>query len=1010
MKKMRLMTILCAALALSAMGATAANESSTPTTAEVAKGYPQTDRTKLLLNADWKFHLGDPEAKFYLTSTSDKDWESVTIPHTLELTDIKLNDYQDTKVQETFQRKVGWYRRDIFVPKSDKRVYIEFEGVHQITTLWVNGRKVGTHSVGGYTPFNYDITDFVKRGMKNQITVLADNRTSQVAPPDPGPFDYVKFSGLYRDVYLVEKSPMHISSNLESMNSGVTITTPSVDYVNGNATIDIRTEVHNQSKKSQKATLVQRVVDAKGNVVLKLSETAKIEAGSRYRFAQIGGIEKDLKLWSIDNPNLYMVNTTLFDAEGRAIDVVDNRMGVRKVEYDHETGFKLNGKNIELVGFNRHQHFAYIGDAVPNSLHYRDMVQFKELGLNCVRTAHYPQDDELIKACDELGILVYEEAPTWISMSKDKEWFANFRRATQAMIRNHKNSPSVIIWGAGINHRGAVAESQFVVKQEDPTRLTASQNSRWTGWQTSNWTDIFANMNYGPGIWSREEPLLAMEGWYGPEALAPYFRDPMMPGMISWTAHAYYTFHVFKGMDEGMTVRTRLGAMDAFRYLKEDRLMWYPAEMTSEPYIYVADSWGQDLEMLTVYSNATQIELFVNGKSAGKYEPSSALKYNGLSHAPFEITDLPYEDGELNVVGYRDGRVMAEKSIFTPSEATKLNLIAHTYGVDMLADGNDIVIVHAEVLDKNGMRIRDFEGQISFSIKSGDATIVGDEIKEGFNPVNMISGVGSALIRAGKKAGKIEVTAKCGALSSSTVAFESVPATVDCMAANSYPINDIESIHVDLGGKTQLVQFGWTGWDCEEGKSATAAIIPAQLGNYVAGSVPATTEASEIVDADTAGAYKFTIKSNSADGILRWLGEMNVIGQDNFVYGDGVLAMDKRGVTIEIENLPAGEYTLSTYHHAPSSNTDSMDPNLERLKKESIHKLPYSKSFSIAVDGKKQLSKVVPTSGKQQQLAQPTIAKVKFSAKSDKKVEILFKSNDDTSGIWINGFVLEREL
>ena len=97
-----------------------------------------------------------------------------------------------------------------------------------------------------------------------------------------------------------------------------------------------------------------------------------------------------------------------------------------------------------------------------------------------MRTAHYPQDDEIIKACDELGILVYEEAPTWIGMSQNPEWYENFMKAAQAMVRNHKNSPSIFIWGAGINHRGAVHDVQFAVKQEDPTRLTSSQGSRWT--------------------------------------------------------------------------------------------------------------------------------------------------------------------------------------------------------------------------------------------------------------------------------------------------------------------------------------------------------------------------------------------------------------------------------------------------------------------------------------------------------------------------------------------------
>ncbi|MFI3323053.1 MAG: glycoside hydrolase family 2 TIM barrel-domain containing protein [Rikenellaceae bacterium] len=979
------------------------------TAQNLPNGYPQTERTKLLLNSEWKFFLGDADAPYYSVKTDDSRWESVTVPHTFCLTDLTINGSQDDKSQKSFMRDVGWYRRDIFIGNSNKKVYLEFEGVHQITTLWVNGKKVGVHSVGGYTPFNFDITDYVKRGATNQITILADNRVSQVTPPDPGQFDYIKFSGLYRDLYLVEKSLTHITSNLESMYSGVTITTPSVDYVNGNATIDIRTEVKNESNKAQKTTLVQRVVDADGSVVLKLSQSAEIGAGDSYRFSQIGGIDRDVKLWSIETPYLYKVNTTLYDESGKAIDVVDNRLGLRKIEYDYEKGIILNGKNIELIGLNRHQQFAYIGDAVPNSLHYRDMIQFKNLGLNCVRTAHYPHDDEIIKACDELGILVYEEAPTWISISPEQQWYENEQKANQAMVRNHKNSPSIIIWGAGINHRGAVAQSQFVVKQEDPTRWTASQNSRWTGWQTSNWADIFANMNYGPGIWAREEPLLAMEGNAGPEATAIYKRDPKMPGIFAWTAHAYYTFHVFD-MDNSMEIRTRLGLMDAFRYPKDDCLYWYPAELKTEPYIHVKDSWTSELKMLTIYSNATEIELLVNGESIGRYAPSKRLIFNGLEHAPFEIENFKYSDGELKVIAYREGRVILEKSVYTLSKAEKLRLVADKYDVDFTADGNDILVVHAEVLDKNGMVIKDYEGEIKYSVK-GDATIVGDEIGKGYNPAKVINGVGSALIRAGRSAGEVEISANSSGLASSSIVVETSKAQTDMMVADAYAIRDKEGVVVDLGGEGQLIQFGWTPWISEKQSSATISIAPATPQNYVAGFVPSTTDRSQIVESGTEGAYTFTIKCNSSDGVIRWLGEMNVIGHDSFVYGDGLLATDKNGVDLEISGLKKGDYSLTTYHHAPSSNTNEMDPNLDRLKNESIHKLPYAKEISVSVNGKKEPSTTQVTSGKEQQYSKAATYTLDFTVENDGDIAtITFRSEDNNNGIWLNGFEFFRYL
>ncbi len=1001
-KRLILATLLCTLggtpLLLTAAESAAAQQ-------EYPYGYPTTDRTKVCINQDWKFFMGSPEADYYKANTNDDAWEDIAVPHTLKLTSINLDGCLDTKVQETFQREVGWYRRDIKVERSSKLVYLEFEGVHQITTLWVNGKKVGVHKTGGYTPFAFDITQYVRKGAVNQITVMADNRISEVTPPDPGMFDYVKFSGLYRDVYLVEKNPLHITSNLESMQSGVTITTPSVDCANGNATIDIRTEVHNTTKKAQEATLVQRVVDANGQVVLKLEETATIPAGDAYRFNQIGGIEDNVKFWSIDNPNLYKVNTLLYDAEGNAIDVVDNRLGIRKVEYDHESGFRLNDQPIELIGFNRHQHYAYIGDALPNSLHYKDMLQFKQWGFNCVRTAHYPQDDELLRACDELGILVYEEAPTWISISNEKEWFENEEAAARAMVRNHKNSPSVIIWGAGINHRGPVPEMQFSIKQEDPTRLTGSQSSRWTGWQNSGWTDIFGNMNYGPGIWNRTEPLFAMEGGYGPEAIAPYKLDPMMPGMISWTAHAYYTFHDIGDAED----RTRSGAMDAFRYPKNNRLFWYPAEMKSKPYIHLVEDWDGKPQTYTIYSNATQIELLINGKSQGKFEPSRAFKYNGLDHAPFEISDLPYADGELTIVGYRDGEVMLEKVYSTPQQATALRLVVDKYGMDFVADNNDILIVHAEVVDKNGMLIKNYKGEIKYTL-SGDATVVGDGTDIKANPVNVKLGKGSALIRAGKTAGKVSITASCSGLKSASTTVETVPAQTDCMLANAYPIYDKETLLVDMGGEGQLVQFGWTPW-IGDGNESTVTIQPNKLGNLVAGDTPCNVDYAEVVPADTKGAYTFTVRTQSGAGILRWLGEMNVIGQNGFVYGEGVLGTDKEGIALDIESLPAGDYILKSYHHAPASNTNDMDPNLERLKTESIHKLPYAKVIAVSVDGEEKDTEVRLTSGKEQQNAPAATSTVRFTVKeAGQKVTIGYKSQDRNAGVWLNGFELVRAL
>ncbi len=145
--------------------------------AQMPKGYPVTDRTKTKLNTSWKFQLGNPEAANFQKNLDDSNWEEVSIPHSLKLTSIALDGVQDDKFQKTFQREVGWYRKTIKVtPDASKKVFIYFEGVHQVTDLWVNGKHAGQHAVGGYTPFQFDISGLVNYGKENQIPVLvADN-------------------------------------------------------------------------------------------------------------------------------------------------------------------------------------------------------------------------------------------------------------------------------------------------------------------------------------------------------------------------------------------------------------------------------------------------------------------------------------------------------------------------------------------------------------------------------------------------------------------------------------------------------------------------------------------------------------------------------------------------------------------------------------------------------------------------------------------------------------------
>lgn len=939
-------------------------------------GFPKTDRTKLNLKNNWKFQLGNPEAKNYLKDLDDAKWEKVSIPHTLKLTSLTLDGLQDEKTQLVFHRTVGWYRKNIQISHSQKKVFLEFEGAHQVTDLWVNGTHVGKYAVGGYTPFHFDITDFVKKGATNQITLLVDNRRNEIIPPDPGPFDYVKFSGLYRDVYLVETNPLHVTFNWESLNSGVHITTPTIDIVNKNATINIKTAVKNEYHKTVLCNINTRIINKQGLVVLSLKNTSKILPNQEFQFNQIGSLEDDVHFWNTENPYLYRVNSVI-SVDGKKVDFTEQRIGLRKFELDPEKGFMLNNKPIKLLGANRHQQFPYIGDAVPNSLHYKDVLQFKEYGFNILRTAHYPHDNALLDACDELGILVYEEAPTWISISQKEAWWNNLEKAARTLVRNHRNHPSIVMWGAGVNHRGYVPRIHNTIKQEDPTRLTASQGARWTGWQASGLTDINANMLYGPFIWNRSEPMFAMEGRHGAAAVAPYKRDPLMTGLISWTAHAYYTFHPTHAKANHPTDRTRSGMMTIFRAPRPE-LDWYKTELKKEPFVKILQEWKKNTKELTVYSNAKEVELFINGQSIAKNKPSKDTSYVGLAHAPFHFRNLNYQKGKITAKAYfNNGKTLVAKKQ-TPLKPYAIQLKIDDKGRTFTADENDIIMAYATVVDKNGTTINNFNKKIKFSVTNG-CHIIGDKANINANPMFTEYGVAPVLIKAGKNTGTTTITATCKGLKKAKASTTLIAKEDNEIIKNALAIYDFKKEKIDLGASDQLTQFGWNYWN----------------GND---SITTNTYHLKVFDNSL-----ISIRTASKDGILRWLGEMNIVGKYGFAYADGVIGIDNKGINLTFKNLPKGTYKLKTWHHAPRTNSDLMDPNTNKLKSQKIYKLPYEKEILISsansMDGKKIASKV--SEGKNMQYQAPATSEIIFTSDGKNPTVINYTSLGN-KGIWIN--------
>ena len=364
--------------------------------------------------------------------------ESVRIPHTVKVTPLNYFD-------EHVYQMVSCYRKTIDVPAEwkDKKVFITFDAVAHEAEVFVNGVSVAKHSCG-YTAFTADISEHLKFGEKNVIAVKCDSRESLNVPPFGFVIDYMTYGGIYREVHLDVKEKDHIKDVFVSAGADKTVT-------------------------------VKTDIEGEGELVCVINDTASGEVV----FA--GPCEKDVKikveeaeLWTLDDPKLYELTMTL--RNGGREDTFTVRFGFRDAVFKTD-GFYLNGVKIKLRGLNRHQCWPYVGYAMPKSMQRMDADILKnELGLNAVRTSHYPQSHHFIDRCDEIGLLVFTEIPGWQNIG-DEAWKEQAVINTREMVTQYRNHPSIILWGVRINESVDCDELYVRTNKEahdlDPTRQTS---------------------------------------------------------------------------------------------------------------------------------------------------------------------------------------------------------------------------------------------------------------------------------------------------------------------------------------------------------------------------------------------------------------------------------------------------------------------------------------------------------------------------------------------------------
>ncbi|CAN5822642.1 glycoside hydrolase family 2 TIM barrel-domain containing protein [soil metagenome] len=439
-------------------------------------------RVAYTINAGWRYHA-DGLNLAEKPATADESWERVSVPHTWNASDP----FDDVP---SYRRGIGWYRQHLVLDPAlrDKRIFIHFEGVNQVADVFVNNAFVGRHS-GGYTAFTMDVTRYVNFGPANEnvVAVQVDNSHNPFIPPLS--VGFALYGGIYRDVWVIATDAVHFA--MDHGSSGIAVTTPVVTRARG--TVKVRGAVSNDLGTARRLDVVNTVLDAAGRSVAERRSSLAVGSGADESWEQALPEVAAPHLWSPDDPYLYTVRTDLF--EGATLrDRVTTSLGFRWYSFDGQQGFTLNGAKLQLRGTNRHQDYAGLGSALSNDLHWRDMEIIKEMGANFVRLAHYPQDPAVLDAADRLGLLIWEEIPVVNYITIAPEFTRHAENMLTEMIRQHRNHPSVILWGTMnevflwgpggyriakqadttyMRHvRAYAAHMDSVARREDPTRVT----------------------------------------------------------------------------------------------------------------------------------------------------------------------------------------------------------------------------------------------------------------------------------------------------------------------------------------------------------------------------------------------------------------------------------------------------------------------------------------------------------------------------------------------------------
>lgn len=720
-------------------------------------------REQLLMDFGWKFAYGHPydvsrdfnhgSGYFsYLAKAGygdgpaaagfdDRSWRPVDLPH-----DFAVEQPFDQKGSHSHGYKaigrnfpevsVGWYRKEFFIPSDDagRRIVVTFEGVHRDAKVWINGHYLGNEA-SGYNSFSFDLSACLNYGGNNVLSVRVDVTYEEGW--------YYEGAGIYRHVWLTKTNPLHVAQN------GTFIYN---QLKEGRAEMVIETTVSNEQSNPVNFSLKHELIDADGHVVAQtISEGQELGAAAQQMLIREINVEHP-RLWSVDDPYLYKVKTTVI-GESKVADTYTTVTGIRTIRFDADSGFFLNGKPLKLKGTNNHQDHAGVGTAMPDELLVFRVKKLKEMGSNAIRSSHNPASPALLEVCDRLGMLVIDENRLMGTAPFIKDQL-------QRMIVRDRNHPSIIAWSLG-NEEWAIEgnrigeqiipEMQAFASRFDPTRPKNAASSGGWGYGISKSIEVmgFNYLNHG----SHEDyhakfpktPMIGTEEGSTNTTRGIYFENPerhhltaydqatpngyffsiehcwkhyaardFLSGMFIWTGFDYRGEPTPYGWP---SIGSYFGMYDMCGFPK-DNVYYLKAWWSKEPVLHLFPHWNWqgkagDTIRVVAYSNCDETELFVNRKSAGK----KTVERNG--HVEWAI---PYQPGRIQAIGYNKGKKILEETIETTGQPEQLRLEAHQPALS--ADGRDVAVISVSTLDGKGRFVPTAENKVWFEIE-GPGKIIG---------------------------------------------------------------------------------------------------------------------------------------------------------------------------------------------------------------------------------------------------------------------------------------------